>query len=306
MNHPAQAPRTVRFAYAILVLTMLCLSLNHIIGRAVHEQVPPVGLSFWRWLLAAVMLAPLVWRRRQATIAIYRRRWRTFLLLGTLIVGATTVILVALNFTGATNIALINATQPTMTVVLSWLLFRERLSPLQAFGILCAFIGVLAMLSRGESATLLGLDFNVGDVIALAAMGAFAAYAVNLRRLPAELSAPEALLGIILGGCIGLLPFYLAESAWLRPVPVTALSAGAILSLAFLVSFAAMLMWNLGNQIIGPSRASVFINLIPVFGTALAVLLLGEQVRPYHVAGLVLICLGVFLVIRRRAEGVPR
>jgi drug/metabolite transporter (DMT)-like permease len=168
---------------------MLFLATNHIIGRFVHGALPPVGLSFWRWLAAAIMLLPFVAPRFGANMAVYRARARDFFLLGGLIVGSTTVILVALNFTTAINISLINATQPTITVLFMWLFFGQRLSAPQATGIALAFIGVAIMLARGRPAALLSLDLNGGDLVALFAMAGFAAYAVNISRCSGSSSA---------------------------------------------------------------------------------------------------------------------
>lgn len=286
-------------AYLLLVVCMLFLATNHIIGRYVHDTLPPVGLSFWRWLAAAAMLLPFALTRRGSTAAIYRANAGNFLLLGGLIVGSTTIILVALNFTTAINISLINATQPTITVMFMWLFFKQRLSALQAAGIVLAFAGVVVMLARGRPETLLSLEFNGGDLVALFAMTGFAAYAVNIRRLPHNLTPVESLFGVIVAGSVVILPFYALESIFFRPMPVTWLAIVATLALALLVSCLAMLMWNVGNQAVGPSRASVFMNLIPVFGTGMAVTLLGESLHWFHLAGIVLVGLGIVLVVGR-------
>jgi len=286
-------------AYLLLTVCMLFLATNHIIGRFVHAEVPPVGLSFWRWLVAAVMLMPFVLPRAAASRRIYRANLGTLTLLGGLIVGSTTIILIALNDTTAINVSLINATQPTLTVLFSWMFFRQRLSARQAMGITIAFIGVAIMLSRGQPQQLVSLGLNFGDVIALLAMAGFAAYAVNVRRLPSELSPVEALFGVIVAGTALLLPFYVIEGVFFRPMPVTGLAAIAVVTLALLVSCLAMLLWNIGNQAVGPNRASIFMNLIPVFGAILAVALLDEALHWFHVAGLALVFVGIRLVVGR-------
>lgn len=287
-----------RVAYLILTVSVFFLALNHIIGRSVHEVVPPLGLTFWRWFLAAVILVPVVLVDARATLAIYRTHWRSFLLLGGFIVGATSLIMVALNFTSATNVALINATQPTLTVLFSWLFYGVRLTRVQVLGILVAFVGVLAMISQGSLRVLGSLEFNAGDLIALGAMLGFAAYSVRFVRLRHGLSPTRALFPIMLGGCALLLPFYIGESLFVKPVPINPTSVGAIVSIALLVSLCAMLMWNAGMRMVGANRASIFINLVPVFGALMAVTLLGERFELYHLAGMVFISAGVWLVVR--------
>lgn len=286
-------------AYALLAVCMLFLATNHIVGRGVHELLPPVGLSFWRWFAAALMLLPFVLPRFRGCVIACRDHAGDLALLGGLIVGSTTVILVALNFTTAINVSLINATQPTITVLFSWLFFGQRLSLAQAAGIALAFLGVAVMLTRGQPAVLISLGMNFGDVLALLAMGGFAAYAVNVRRLPAALTPVEALFGLIVAGTALLLPFYVAESLTYRPMPVTWVAAGAALTLALLVSCLSMLLWNVGNQAVGPNRASIFMNLIPVFGASLAMAFLDETLHWFHLAGLALVGVGIRLVVGR-------
>jgi len=142
---------------------------------------------------------------------------------------------------------------------------------------------------------LLALDLHAGDFIALLAMCGFAGYALNLKRLPRELGVVPTLVAISTAGTLMLLPFYLWEAFAVKAVPVTTTSIAAILALALLVTVLGNLAWYAGNRIIGPSRASIFINLIPVFGIALAIVFLDERLFAYHVAGGVLVVIGLVL-----------
>lgn len=296
---PNPTPRERTYAYLILSVSSLFLALNHVIARGVHEHVPPLGLSFWRWFVPAVVLLPIVLADSRETLAAYREHWREFLLLGGLIVGASSLIVVALKFTTATNVALINATQPTLTVLFSWLFYGVRLRFVQVGGILAAFIGVLVMICQGSSDILVRLEFNAGDLIALGTILGFAGYSVRYVRFEHGLSAVRAFFPIVIGGCALLLPFYVAESLLVRPVPLNSISIGAILALALLVTLSATLMLNIGIKWVGANQASMFINLVPVFGAALAVTILGEQFELYHLAGMMLIGIGVWLVVRK-------
>jgi drug/metabolite transporter (DMT)-like permease len=287
-------------AYAALALTAFLLACNHIIGRAVHGEVPPVGLSFWRWAVGVLVLLPFVLRHGSERWPIYRRHWPAFALLGFFMIGSTTLVLVALSMTAAINVSLINAVQPTLTVLFAWLFLQEALNARRTAGILCAVVGVAVMVSRADLAVLTGLDFLPGDFVALLAMCGFSGYALNLHRLPRELSGIESLFAITVAGTTLLLPFYLVESAVWKTVPISATSIGAILALALLVSVFGNLMWNAGNRLIGPARAAIFINLIPVFGTVLAIVLLDERLYHYHLAGGALVGLGLYLAATKR------
>jgi len=287
-------------AYAALTLTAFLLACNHIIGRAVHDDIPPVGLSFWRWVVGSLVLLPFVLRHGAGRWRIYRRHWRAFAVLGFFMIGSTTLVLIALNLTSAINVSLINALQPTLTVLFAWLFLKEALSTGRIAGIVCGVAGVAVMLSRADPALLIRLDFQAGDFVALLAMCGFSGYALNLHRLPRELSGVESLFAITVAGTVMLLPFYLAESAVWKTVPVSTTSIGAIAALALLVSVFGNLLWNAGNHLIGPARAAIFINLIPVFGTVLAITFLGERLYFYHVAGGTLVALGLYLAAGRR------
>ena len=286
-------------ATLLLSLTMLCYASNHVIGRAVHTDLPPMGLSFWRWVCGALILLPLVAPRLKTLWPMYREHWRVLALLGFLIVGSTTLVLLGLNFTTATNTSLINATQPTITALLCWIFLGDRLRGVQWLGIVIAFSGISWMLVQGDWQVLLGLDFNPGDLIVLLAMFGFAAYGINIRRIPAEFHVTESLFAIILLGLIPLIPFYLAESAVYRPFQVSWESMMVVVTLALLVSVLGMLMWTRGNQLIGPNRAAIYVNLLPLFGALLAVIFLGETIRSYHIAGGLLIGSGMWLALRQ-------
>jgi drug/metabolite transporter (DMT)-like permease len=292
MNKPYQ------LAYLLLTLMAFFLACNHIIGRFVHTEIPPIGLSFWRWMFAALVLLPFVIRRKHALQNIFQHNISNLLLLGILIVGATTLILIALNSSSAINISIINTIQPILTIIFSRLFLKHKLSAIQLAGILLSCIGVLVMISKGQLDTLISLQFNQGDLIALLAMCGFAGYAINVYRIPENLNVIESLFGIIVSGCIVLLPFYLLESYFYKPVPISLTSLWAIPVLALLVSVFSMLIWNFGNQKVGPARATVFINLIPVFGIILATTLLGEQLFLSHIIGAVCIFIGVACVIK--------
>ena len=282
-------------AYSALTLTAFFLAGNHIIGRAVHGQIPPIGLSFWRWVLGVLILLPFALPGLKRHGETLRRHAGTIALLGGFMVGGTTLVLIALTQTFAINVSLINAVQPTLTVFFAWLLFREPLSRWRALGVAFGMAGVVVMVTRADLAVLIGLDLKLGDFIALLAMCAFAGYALNLKRLPREIGVVVALFVISLTGTLMLLPFYLWETIAVKPVPFNATSIAAILALSLLVTVLGNLGWYVGNRIIGPSRASIFINLIPVFGIALALTFLGEELHLYHLAGGVLVVTGLVL-----------
>ncbi len=289
-------------AALLLALTMLCFAANHVIGRGVHGELPPLGLSFWRWLMGAVILFPFVAPGLGEAVPRYREHWRLFAMLGLLMIGSTSLVLVGLNFTTATNTSLINATQPTITALLCWIFLQDRLSAIQWCGIVIAFSGVVQMILRGDWQGFGSLSFDRGDLIVLLAMFGFAGYAINIRKLPGDFTALQSLFAVIIFGIIPLLPFYIAETLLYKPMFFSWQTALVVVSLSLLVSVAGMLMWTRGNQLIGPNRAAIYMNLLPLFGAILAVIFLQETIAVYHLVGGTLIAGGMWLVLGGRTN----
>jgi drug/metabolite transporter (DMT)-like permease len=162
------------------------------------------------------------------------------------------------------------------------------------------FVGVLVMVSKGDWHLMANLNFNRGDIGAVIGVIGLSAYAIGLRWLPRGLTPLDAAFGITVAGCIAALPAYAAESLSGRPFPLRPETVGAVLLMGTVGSVLGNVIWNIGNQALGANKASIFINLIPVFGVVMAIAFLGETLRFYHIAGFALICAGVCCVLARR------
>ncbi len=284
-------------AYALVTVAAFLWAASIVISRGVHEEIPPIGLAFWRWILVALVLLPLVWRdlrRKWAIIAAHRN---LIILLGVLQVGSSTVLFVAGNFTTAVNAALISAAQPALTIIPAWFLTRDRAAASQCLGIFAALLGIVVMVTQADLQILLSFELNVGDILTLAAVLGWTFYATLLHRLPDDLGHTTLLFLICLTGGLSLVPFYSYETIALRTVPFTGTAIAAILFLAVFVSAVSVLFWNLAIRSVGPNRATIFLNLIPVFGVVLAIIFLGEHLFAYHVIGVAFVVLGIVLVI---------
>lgn len=298
--------QSVLLVYMILILVMFFSAGNIVIGRGIHTDVPPVGLSFWRWFVGGLLLLPFVWRGLFTSATIIRSHMPALSLLGCLIVGSSTLILIALNFTTAINVSLVVALQSIITVLFAWVFLKEKLIWTQLLGVIAGLVGVVVLLSKADWRMIIELQINIGDIIALLGILGFATYAININKIPKELRATESLFIIIMLGSLALTPFYLLETILYREVPVNTTAITAILIIALTASLFVTLMWNIGNQILGPSRAGMFINLIPVFTAILAIAFLGEHLYFYHIAGTVLISCGIYLVLRRSTGSTNR
>lgn len=293
--------RIILSPYFLLVVTALCWSGNHVLGRAVHNDMQPFSLAFWRWALASAVLLPFVARRAWEYRALVRRHWLLLMLLAALGISVNHGFLyLALNKTTAVNVGLINATAPIIIPMVSFLIDREMVTTRQAVGIAVSLVGVLTIIARADLAVLLGLRFTPGDLYMLVSVLVWAVYSVLLKRLPPGLPPMVFLLVLSVFGAFLLLPFYAWEVAALGGF---ALNVPNFLTLAYIgliPSVVAYICWNQGVAQIGANKAGLFNYLIPVFTVGLAVLLLGEVVHVYHAAGAILAVIGIYLTTAAR------
>ena len=288
--------------YLLLTLASLFWAGNWVVGRAMRNDIPPVAMGFWRWVVALLILLPFAAPELKRNWRVVRANWFTLALLGGL--GAmlfNTMIYVGLQYTAATNGVLFNSVTPILIILMSWLAFRERLGAWQTIGVVLSLVGVAVIVARGEPQILAALRFNRGDLWLISAMLLWALYTIVLRRRPSGLSAIGFLAAMLLLGLPLLLPFYLWE---LFTRGGFALSVPAVAALAYyatLPSIVAYLFWNRGVAQIGPNKAGLFVHLMPVFGALLSVIFLGERLYPYHFVGAAMIFGGIWLTTRRSA-----
>jgi drug/metabolite transporter (DMT)-like permease len=293
--------RAVTSPHLLISLTMLFWSSNVVLSRGLRADIPLVGLSFWRWSMAALLLLPFAYPHLRRQWGEAREQWKRLAILAFLIVVAgNTVLYVAVKHTAAINVAIVNGAQPVVTVFLAALVLREAVTRGQGLGIALSFLGILAIISRGQVAAFVGLGLNPGDLMMVAAVLSWALYAVLLKRWRLQLHPLVVLQAIMAFGALQVLPFYLWESAAQRPMNFDAVTVAMVLYTAVFASILAVLFWNIGNVAIGPNRAAIYVNLIPVYTTVAAVAFLGEAVEAHHVAGFALIFTGIFLMARGR------
>jgi drug/metabolite transporter (DMT)-like permease len=274
---------------------MLFWAGNSIAGRALADDAAPLGLAFWRWVLALVLLTPVAWPHLKVDAPELRRRWRMILALAFTGVGTFGALLyVGLQYTSALNSILMQAAIPPLVMLFAWVALRERTSRGQLAGVVLSLLGVLVVISRGRPWSLLDLDLNGGDALVFAGVVLYAVYSLLLRRRP-DVHPLSLLWATFSAAALMLAPAYALEHAFGRTTNLTAevlLGAGYV---AVFPSFLAYLFFNRGVALIGSARASQFLHLQPVFGAVLAVLLLGEQVHLFHAAGVALIFSGIAL-----------
>jgi len=291
--------------YLLVTLAPLFWSGNFVLGRALADVIPPIALSFWRWALALLIVLPFTLPRVLAQAGLIRRHLGVLTLLGLLgVANFNTFVYLGLQTTTATNAVLLQSTTPVLIVALSYLLLREAVSLRQALAILVSLLGVGTIVLQGEPARLAGLALNRGDLWVLAAVLSWALYSVCLRWRPAQIEPLVFLTATIAAGVLVLLPLYLWELSRGGGFALNAVSLGAVGYVALFPSVLAYVFWNRAVAELGASRTGQFLHLMPVFGTLLAVLLLGERMRGYHLLGIALIAGGIWLAaVRGRLRG---
>lgn len=290
----------------LLTLTSLFWAGNMVVGRAVADAMSPLAFAYWRWMIVVVLLAPFCWREVIARRAVLLRSWRMLLLLSLMSTALyNSLTYWALHYTTATNTTLLNSTIPIWVMVASWILLRHLPSARPLLGFLMSLAGVLFIVAHGHPGTLFTLAPNAGDLIMLLALFLWGFYAVLLRYRPAELSP----LGyVFVTGAIGTViatPFFLIDRAWAPSAELSWQALAAIGYFALFSSLAATLCYNNAVDRIGPVHASLFIHLVPLFGSLMAIAFLGERPGWQHLLGMALILAGI-MQARRAAVAVRR
>lgn len=282
-----------------LVLTALAWAGNALIARAAIGILPPIGLSFWRWSLALILLLPFtargLWQHRRALLA----SWKQLAVLAALSISSyNTLLYQAAQSTSAINLTLVGTGLPVAAFFWSVLLLRHWPNRAAISGTLLGLAGLLLVLSAGQLGRLLQLEFNRGDLIMVVAVLSWGLYSVLLQRWPIQAPGLVLMAAMLLCGVPLLTPFFLWEQARLGPMPLTWHTAGAVSYTALFASLLAYVAWNHGVKVLGPSTASLFSYLVPVFTALLGVLLLQEQLRWFHLAGGALTFMGLLVATR--------
>jgi len=288
----------------MLVLVMLLWSGNSVVARAIHEEVPPFTLAFWRWTGASLIAVPLAWRYLRRDWPEARKHWRMILLLGVIGVGSFNAFMYSgLQYTTAANSLLVQAASPALVLLFDFIAFRNRPRVAQIVGVIVAAAGVGAIIFKGSFSALFSMEFNRGDGLVMCAVMLWSLYTVLLRLRPAIHGFSFLALTIVIGAlCMAPLSFF-----ELRHESVT-ITPGVIAGVAyviFLPSLVAYFLFNTAVDQIGAGDAGQVINLQPLFGALLAALLLSEPIHGYHMAGMALILAGIAIPLVRRRINFP-
>jgi drug/metabolite transporter (DMT)-like permease len=287
-------------AFALLALANLLWAGNWVIGRALRDF-DPVMLNFFRWLVAAVVLAPFALPQLRGKAAVLRRHAGILALLAlTGVAVFQTLVYLGLRTTTAINAVLINSSGPLFMLLCSWVLERERATRRQIAGMLLSLAGIAIIVAHGELGRLLTLEVHAGDAWILLAMPVWGLYSVLLKRRPAGIGSSELVFVISVAGLAMLAPLFAFNASRAAMRWPTAGEAAGILYFGLAASVAAFYCWNRGVALVGANAAGFTLPLLPAFGTVLAILSLGESFEAFHATGIAAILAGVICAARPR------
>ena len=282
------------------LLATFLWSVNMVIASGVKEHIPPIGLAFWRWTVACVVLTPLALRATITDFKIVKKHIKYLLL--TAILGISifnTLIYFAGKTTSAFNLSLMAISIPLFIIGISRIVFKEKVSNLAIAGIITIITGVLVLISKGSFDALLRINFAFGDLLMLLACFFFACYTLLVRKKPKELEPKVFLYSVFVIGTLILLPFYLWENTYLEKVVIDSKTLLIISYVGIFASLVSFYLWNEAIGLIGTSKTAVIYYLIPIFSGILAYFFLGQSIEFIQIISMAIIVLGLLITNKK-------
>ena len=285
--------------YLILTMTSVSWASNAIAGRLTVGEISPLMVVFLRWLLAALVLFALYHREIFESWTIIRPRLLQLALMGASGLAIFhSLFYIAANHTTAINLGIISGAVPVMVLLGMFLVYSARITVLQIVGTVLTIVGVIFLAIGGNLFNLLDLNISIGDGLMIIGCIFFAAYTIALKNQP-PLSGIVMMTMLAIFACIASIPgaiFEVISGHAKMPTGYNWLLLGYI---AFVPTLMAELFYLRGVELIGPARAGIFINLVPIFAAILAVLVLSESFQLFHAISLVLVLVGIYIAERK-------
>ena len=288
-------------AYALLVLATLFWSGNFIVGKfATLFQIPPLTLNFLRWATVWLILIPFTYKEIYNNLPIIKKNWILISFMGVITISTfNSVVYFALNYTQVINAVLMLAAIPAATIVLSSFMNIEKTNIFQLLGLFLSIIGIATIISNADIQKIISLNFNKGDLWMLVCVLTWALYSTLLKKNKFKLSQFSLIQLMVSVGILFLIPqFFYEKSIGLE----LNLNKAFFLILFYVVVFpaiAAYYFWQKGIEIIGPNRASMFIQLMPLFSAIMAIVIFKEKFQFFHLIGALFIITGIYLSNRK-------
>lgn len=293
----SQQSKNIYIGVGLAVLAAFIWSGNFIIAKGVNKEIPPISLNFYRWLIASLIILPFAIKQFRAQWKLVKQSWHyLFWVSLTGVALFNTFVYIGAHYTSAINLALIGTTSsPIMSIVFARIFLKEKIGWMKLAGMILCTIGVLFLLSNGNFQNLLSLHFSTGDLWMLLAAFCFAVYNTLVKKKPAGISPVNFLFVIFSFGTLMVLPFFIWEFTRSAPVLWNNHLILSILYLGLAASVICFLIWNIAIGKLGAGRTALFGNLIPVFSSIEAAIILHEDFNAVHITSMVIIFAGILL-----------
>lgn len=272
-------------------------SFNTILATLFVTDLSPIEFAFGRWFFAMLILLPMAWEGLKENYAYLLRRWKWVVALAISgIVLDNTLIYIAARTTTPVEMGLLNALGPVFLCFLTWIFLRAPVYKTQVFGILCAFVGVVVIVSKGKWDNLTALRFSAGDWWMILNAFCFALYSFLQHSRPDFVKQRDLLAATVVAGVLVLLPVLV----WQTPIERLKMLGGdeysVLLYLGVFNSVIAYLMWNSALDAIGPIKTGIVYYLIPVLTMIEAVVILHERISWAEAVGGAIVLAGIAVV----------
>ncbi len=289
-------------AYALLVFATFCWSGNFIVGKFAYiYEVPPLTLNFFRWISVWLILAPFTYKEIYNNWTYIKKNLIVISFMGFMTISTfNSVVYFALNYTQVINVALVLAAIPAVTIIISSLMKVDKTNIFQLIGLFLSVLGICAIISNADINRIFSLNFNRGDLWMLVCVVCWSLYSTLLKKYSFKFSQFTLIQLMVSAGIIFLIPqFFYEKSIGLE----TNFTKPFFVILFYVVIFpalAAYYCWQKGIEIVGPNRATMFIQLMPLLSAVLAILIFQEIFELYHFIGASFIISGIYLSNKKK------
>ena len=288
-------------AYVLLLLAAFFWSGNFIVGKfATLFQIPPLTLNVFRWIAVWLILMPFTYKEIYNNLPSIKKNWFVISFMGVITISTfNSVVYFALNYTQVINAVLVLAAIPAATIVFSSLMKIEKTNIFQLLGLFLSIIGIGSIISNGDIQKITSLSFNKGDLWMLVCVFTWALYSTLLKKNKFKFSQFSLIQLMVSVGILFLIPQFFYEKFIGLELNY---NKAFFLILFYVVVFpaiAAYYCWQKGVELIGPNRASMFIQLMPLFSAVMAIIIFNEKFELYHFTGACFIVSGIYLSNRK-------
>ena len=288
-------------AYLFLVLATFCWSGNFIVGKfATVYEIPPLTLNVFRWISVWFILIPFTYKEIFKNLPYIKKNWLVISFMGVITISTfNSVVYFALNYTQVINAVLMLSAIPAATIVLSSLMKIEKTNIFQLLGLVLSIIGIGSIISNGDIQKIISLDFNKGDMWMLVCVITWSLYSTLLKKNKFKFSQFTLIQLMVSVGILFLIPQFFYEKSIGLELNLDKNFFLILIYVAIFPAIAAYYFWQKGIEIIGPNRASMFIQLMPLFSAVMAIIIFKEKFELYHFVGAIFILSGIYLSNRK-------